>query len=374
MKCLNLALGVFAWGCMLFGLTEATAQCTACVADFTMCALPNPNGDLEMKLCGDTAIYGTVNSAIDQSITMAMPREFTIRSGQPIAPGFPGFPFDIGIFIDTLVITDITGLPAGFTWETDSVANGNLYIPPASLYGCFNVCGQLDCESAGTYPVKIKFVTVQRIDIQGVPSSFQALLQQALAGAAGDTLEKELTMIIAPATNLVLDITYGGTTTLIDSGETITLNATPGFDSYSWSSGESTASINASPADTTTYVVTTADTAGCTQVDSIEVQVKQPEPDTTAVTGLAGAFSQAGSISVYPNPNQGIFRVGLALGYSGAYTLRIFNLQGAEVFGKSDNIAQEKQLLMNLSGLDAGVYLLQLQSENQAYTQKLIIH
>lgn len=367
-------IGVFAVS-TFFNFSIAHAQCSSCVRQDSLCPPPNPNGgNLEMSVCGDTAIFAIENSVVDHNITLALPREFSIRSGNPIVPGFPiSFPFDIGIFVDTLIIADIAGLPTGFTWESDSVNNGNLYIPPASLYGCIKICGQLDCESAGLYPLKLKFTTVQRVDINGLPSgaqSFQALIQQALADANGDTLELDLTLDVAASSTQGLAIAFGGTSTLIDSGQTITLTATEDYDTYSWSTGDSTASINASPTDTTTYYVTVTDSLGCTQTDSIEIQVQKVE--TPVNTGLN--TNQLTELSIYPNPNQGIFTLKIWGSVSSAYSLRIFNLQGSNVFEKHGSFANEKQLLTDISNLETGIYLIKLQISDKVFTQKLILN
>jgi gliding motility-associated-like protein len=56
------------------------------------------------------------------------------------------------------------------------------------------------------------------------------------------------------------------------AGGSLTLSMTPGL-SYVWSTGDSTASITVSPASTTTYTVTGMDVNGCTNSDTIIVNV-----------------------------------------------------------------------------------------------------
>ncbi len=58
----------------------------------------------------------------------------------------------------------------------------------------------------------------------------------------------------------------------ICAGETVTLTASGGT-SYSWNTGQNTASISVNPSSTTTYTVTVTDQHGCTDTDQITVTV-----------------------------------------------------------------------------------------------------
>lgn len=65
-----------------------------------------------------------------------------------------------------------------------------------------------------------------------------------------------------------------GTNQTVCSGTAATLTATGGS-SYAWSTNETTDIINVSPANTTTYVVTVTNIAGCTDTASVTVIVNQ---------------------------------------------------------------------------------------------------
>ncbi len=81
-----------------------------------------------------------------------------------------------------------------------------------------------------------------------------------------------LSNIIIEAENLpTLD---AGIDLAICEGENATITAT-GAQNYSWSSGETTASITVMPSVTTDYIVSTTGTNGCTNTDTIQVKVNE---------------------------------------------------------------------------------------------------
>lgn len=346
------------------GLSNAQAQCTYCSTIDSLCPPSGGLGDLDIKICGDSTFTAVENSTFSGNVTYVIPSNFTIKQGDPIIPGFPiPSPFDLGVFVDTAILTSVDGLPNGITWETDSMANGNIYSPLAYEYGCMTLCGQLDCESAGTYNITLNFSTTSFINMNGVPAQFQQLLQSV--GDIENDVAVNLTLTVDPTSNLILDITYPGTSTLIDSGQTISLTAAPGFDSYLWSTGDTVNSLNVSPEDTTVYVVTATDAGGCSQTDSLEVQVQSIQVGIVELTNAA-------TVKLYPNPNSGIFTLQLPSASNKAFSLRIFNLAGKQVLTKDVSFAGDN-LMLNLRDLEKGVYLLQLNNADQALQNKLII-
>lgn len=78
--------------------------------------------------------------------------------------------------------------------------------------------------------------------------------------------------------------------TIVEAGQSITLFAT-GAEYYEWSTGETTASITVSPAETTTYSVVGTNSHGCSDSDAITVTIGH---------GIHEESYQ--STQVYPNP------------------------------------------------------------------------
>lgn len=93
------------------------------------------------------------------------------------------------------------------------------------------------------------------------------------------------------------------TDTIICNGSSATLSSspiggTPGF-TYFWSNSANTNSIIASPANTTSYIVTITDNNGCTGTDTILVKVPPPLNDSTTTFQPCDPNNLNGEIQVY---------------------------------------------------------------------------
>jgi len=81
----------------------------------------------------------------------------------------------------------------------------------------------------------------------------------------------------------VLNITPPSMTPIsICSGNCVTLNAGPGFTSYSWSSGGTSQNLNVCPLTTSSFTVTVTDANGCTASSTVLVTVNNITPPTIA--------------------------------------------------------------------------------------------
>ena len=76
--------------------------------------------------------------------------------------------------------------------------------------------------------------------------------------------------------------------------------------------------------------------------------------------------------NIFPNPTDGSITI-TAQTNAGIFKLQIRNSLGALVFDKKISTEGSLNLLLDLHNLDKGVYLVQLQSDNQSYYQRLII-
>lgn len=356
---------------ILLSAIGANAQCPGCIAQAANC----PSSTQEVQLCGNGAFTATSGDAFSEVVTFALPVSMVIRQGDPI-PMIPipfpgGSPFDINIFIDTITLTSVTGLPAGLSWESDSSTNGNLYYSYIYQYGCVNICGDVACGISGPSNVALNFrwtTTYSTTD-----PSFQMILDQFMGSGQVSTGTVNVTIGVDPSTNLVLDLTTPSTTTVIDSGETITLVATSGFDTYLWSTGETVETINATPADTTVYTVTVTDAFGCEQTESIEVQVLAIEDsiptDTTDTTGITTIGYNNDLMQVYPNPSKGTFTINVAKPAMDGI-IEVLDITGKRVLVQSLVSANNIITLDNAKGL----YIVKVVSGNQIFTRKLLIH
>lgn len=150
--------------------------------------------------------------------------------------------------------------------------------------------------------------------------------------------------------------------TVICKGESTTLTAECGTN-YVWNTGEKTAAITVSPANSTTYTVTTC---GVNAYANVTVNI-------CVGVGLNDQY-QASSIQfqVYPNPSDGNFELRFTnydLRFSNA-EIRIYNVLGEKVYQQTLN---RKQETLNTK-LSKGVYFLQLTTDEGVWNEKIIVN
>jgi hypothetical protein len=175
----------------------------------------------------------------------------------------------------------------------------------------------------------------------------------------------------------LLTTVYGGGQT-IDLGpadttlmplDALTLDAGIGYDSYFWSTGSNLPSITVygvdNPPGTYEYKVI-ALLNGCTNSGSINITFYDPDFIDN---------SKAGYISLYPNPNNGIFSIVLS-NRNTKQTLRIFSLQGNMVYEVSDLTCsgEDCTLEVKLPNLTEGLYTIQLITGEQIFINKIMIN
>ena len=135
-------------------------------------------------------------------------------------------------------------------------------------------------DTVGTAPIRYRWTFGDRSSEEGhevthtytEPGNYTIVLEVLAAdGRVTDQLERAITVFDLP----VLSITPEGKRHLCP-GETVTLVGGPGFDSYTWNTGETSATLTVAEAGTYSLTVTTND--GCTLTEDIEVRdVPNPE-------------------------------------------------------------------------------------------------
>jgi uncharacterized repeat protein (TIGR03803 family) len=78
------------------------------------------------------------------------------------------------------------------------------------------------------------------------------------------------------------------------------------------------------------------------------------------------------SIMLYPNPVKQMLNVNLGFNLSGFAEIRIINSVGMEIVRRSCNLTEEKEIRMDISGMEKGVYFLQIVIDNQIYNSKFV--
>lgn len=139
-----------------------------------------------------------------------------------------------------------------------------------------------------------------------------------------------------------------------------TLNASPGFESYLWSTGETTSSITVSQAGS--YAVTVTNGNGCQGTDQVVVTEE-------VCTGLAELNNSR--IRIYPNPSKGSFIIDSELPLRGQ-KLQILDIRGQVLFSK-DLLSIPPGPITIQPNLKSGLYILLLNAAGERYQQKLLI-
>ena len=77
---------------------------------------------------------------------------------------------------------------------------------------------------------------------------------------------------------------------------------------------------------------------------------------------------------MYPNPNNGIFKIQFQAEESSTYTLRIVNLSGAELYRTTGlSVEGANDLNVNLPGLSTGFYFAELVNGSEKQIEKIIL-
>ncbi|MFW5768012.1 MAG: T9SS type A sorting domain-containing protein, partial [Bacteroidota bacterium] len=229
------------------------------------------------------------------------------------------------------------------------------------------------------------------------------------------------------------EVDLGGDQNICED-ESVILNAGDGYDNYTWSTGETTQSIEVS--DAGFYTLLVANEFGCEAADTMQLFVNPMPvinlPDTAITTcvdepfeytlsetyddiiwpdgstgqtyshtyteemidtmlvtvGNSGCyvtdtlivdaqvciFVDEGnnmSMSLYPNPTSSTVNLELQ-GYRGAVEVRVFNSQGQQVIRESVNSDGEIQLDFDMSNFVPGVYFYRIQTDRKLYNHKII--
>jgi hypothetical protein len=136
--------------------------------------------------------------------------------------------------------------------------------------------------------------------------------------------------------------------TLICLGGSAVLTASTTATSYTWNTGATTLSVSVSPTITSTYTVNVSNAASCSASSMVMITV-------SPCTGINEIFSN--SISVYPNPNNGLINISLTSELAQHSSLEIYDAIGKLVVKQV--LANELNAI-NISNLNNGIYLFKL--------------
>ncbi|HYV90145.1 MAG TPA: right-handed parallel beta-helix repeat-containing protein [Chitinophagales bacterium] len=199
----------------------------------------------------------------------------------------------------------INANPQGFTWI------GNV---SADNYGNWNYTGAISAPC---------LVTTTQTDGLGNTSEFSSLSVQSI------------------------DL---GPDSTICEGTTFTIDAGPGFDSYSWNTGDTTASVTV---DTTGYYsVSVTNISGCSATDTVYVLF---------VPCLSINEHNGVSISLYPNPACDVVYISSSINFNQS-SIEWFDAKGRKIYVplvariSPGEIIQQEIIAVDVSGLPGGIY------------------
>jgi hypothetical protein len=138
-------------------------------------------------------------------------------------------------------------------------------------------------------------------------------------------------------------------------GESSVLTASTTATTYSWSNGDATMSTTVTPTSGTTYTLTVTE-AGCSASTTIFIDAQI----CMAVNNLSALDN---SISIYPNPTNGIVNIAISTELSGTTSVEIYDAIGKLVI--SEKLSKDVTTV-NTSKLEDGMYMYKIINNNKA--------
>ncbi|MBL7912774.1 MAG: T9SS type A sorting domain-containing protein [Bacteroidia bacterium] len=168
------------------------------------------------------------------------------------------------------------------------------------------------------------------------------------------SLSQSVSVNPSPTINVV------SSSSLICVGQTATLTAS-GAVTYSWTSGPNAASYTVNPTTNTTYTVAATGVNSCTNVTSFVQNVSLCTGSNEIVSSI--------DFNLYPNPARN--EVNLQFADNSLKLIEVYDILGKKVY--STKISDNKNLVINVTSFDNGIYTLYIQSDNLNVTKKLIV-
>jgi len=159
-----------------------------------------------------------------------------------------------------------------------------------------------------------------------------------------------------------------------EKGESVALGGDPaanggyGEYSYSWEPGNSLdddtkANPEATPEETTDYVLTVTDSLQCTDNDTVSVSVE--------VTNLPVINGE--ELAIYPNPAQNVLNIEFPGNLKGDYKIKLIALTGKTVYSDRCNVSQGRVKQVPLGNIPSGIYMVEISNEDEKVSAKIII-
>jgi len=338
--------------------------------------------------------------------------------------------FDLGggnvidLWVDSAVMTQVLGLPQGFGYVCEPPSCGF----PGGTSGCILIIGNPDTVDVGHYDLQVDvvgYVTPKQggsqigpfdflkidyyfIKIMLYPNAFNLDIVELGGLNCNDTCggwlkanpsggaspynyqwsnggtSQSVTGICAGMYILtVVDVNSDTAVSVFNLIQPITLsvdsfsvtNATTGNCdgiavanvsggtqpyNYQWDDQNQQTTATASGLCLGQYTVIIVDTNGCTNTATVTI---------SEVAGMEKMKNQYG-ITVYPNPNNGVFQIKSKKAKGESIIVRVYNVLGKEIYQQYINSSTHQ---IDLSACAVGSYFMQIITPKGVYTEKIII-
>lgn len=178
---------------------------------------------------------------------------------------------------------------------------------------------------------------------------------------AGIKKDTATVTILEPAElNAALTATGASSTTASDGGATaVVIGGTPPYD-YFWNTSETTDAITGLP--TGDYTLFITDANGCDLMETVYIDV--------IITGIDVKETGSATITLSPNPSNGIFTVELTNLKSVAKEIGIYDMMGKELqrMAINSNVSQQMEV-----SYPAGIYFINVFTSDGMLVQKVVI-
>mgnify|MGYP005850605213 CR=1 FL=1 len=165
---------------------------------------------------------------------------------------------------------------------------------------------------------------------------------------------------VSISVNELPEIDLGNDTTLC-VGTDFEIESTT-FNNYEWSTGETTASITVTTTDT--YTLTVTDNNNCKNNDAITI--------TFDVCSSVDNMQNILTVNIYPNPTKSVLNISVKQNNAESVAVKLLSLDG-KVLMQTESEAAEFVSTMNVSSLSGGIYLLQIKTNSELHTKKIIL-
>ncbi len=94
---------------------------------------------------------------------------------------------------------------------------------------------------------------------------------------------------------------------------------------------------------------------------------------TPGNVGIEAIEAGVANFSVYPNPSNGVFTASLRLESASDVTISVLDMTGKKIFESTDRSVQELNKSVDLSAIAAGVYVVNVKTDNGSVNQRIVI-